>query len=446
MATSPFDSTLYHSLLRDDEVGQLFSDQAEVDAMIRVEAALARVQGDLGVIPDVSARQIDWALQRALGDTHIDPASLAAGTRDAGVPIPALLTALRELMQAPQHSQYLHRGATSQDIIDTGLVLRLRGVCDIVDARLRLLLTALADLAATHADLPIVARTRRRPATPTSFGAVLASWGAPLLGQLEALAQLKPRLLKVSLGGASGNSSALGENAAEQRSALASELEIADSDLPWHSDRTALAEFASVLTRINAALAKLGEDCMLGAQAEVGELILAAGGGSSTMPQKQNPVQAEVLVSLFQLAAALDGAMTQALLHRQQRDGSAWMLEWHALPQICMACGRALSVSITLVTQLRPDAQRMHANLEGQLGLSYAEAISFRLAEQMPRPDAQARVKQLCAEAVEQGIALPGLVAREFPDIDWTAVATPAAQLGDAPQQARNFVERVQAL
>ena len=135
-----------------------------------------------------------------------------------------------------------------------------------------------------------------------------------------------------------------------------------------------------------------------------------------------------------------------AQLHRQQRDGAAWMLEWHALPQICMACGRALSVSITLVTQLRPDAQRMHANLEGQLGLSYAEAISFRLAEQMPRPDAQARVKQLCAEAVEQGIALPGLVAREFPDIDWTAVATPAAQLGDAQQQARNFVERVQAL
>jgi 3-carboxy-cis,cis-muconate cycloisomerase len=442
MAISPFDSTLYRSLLCDDEIGQLFSDQSEVDAMIRVEVALARVQGGLGVIPQVSARQIELALR----DAVIDPASLAGGTGEAGIPVPALVNSLRELMQAPQHAQYLHRGATSQDIIDSGLVLRLRVVCEIVDARLRLLLAALADLAATHAELPLVARTRRRPATPTSFGAVLATWGAPLLGQLEALAQLKPRLLKVSLGGASGNSSALGENAAEQRSALANELEVADSELPWHSDRTALAEFASVLTRINGALAKLGEDCMLGAQAEVGELVLAAGGGSSTMPQKQNPVQAETLVSLFQLAAALDGAMTQALLHRQQRDGAAWMLEWHALPQICMACGRALSVSVALVTQLRPDAQRMRANLEGQLGLSYAEAISFRLAGQMPRPEAQARIKQLCVEAVEQGIALPDLVAREFPDIDWSAVATPAAQLGDAPQQARIFVERVHAL
>ena len=442
MAASPFDSALYRALLRDDEIGQLFSDQAEVDALIRVEAALASVQGRLGVIPEQSARQI----ARALRDLQIDPASLAAGTRAAGVPIPALVSALRERMQAPQHSQYLHHGATSQDIIDTGLVLRLREVCAIVDARLRLLLAALADLAATHAELPLVARTRRQPATPTSFGAVIASWGAPLLGQLEALAQLKPRLLKVSLAGAAGNSSALGENAAAQRNGLAAELDIADSELPWHCERSALAEFASLLTRINAALAKLGEDCMLGAQAEVGELILASGGGSSTMPQKHNPVQAETLVSLFHLAAALDGAMTQALLHRQQRDGAAWMLEWHALPQTCMACGRALQLSVALVTQLRPDAERMHANLEGLLGLSYAEAISFCLTEQMPRPAAQARVKQLCADAVEQGIALPALVASEFPDIDWTAVATPAAQLGDAPQQARIFVARVRAL
>ena len=442
MTASPFDSTLYRALLHDDEIGQLFSDQAEVDAMIRVEAALARVQGGLGVIPEESARQI----ARALRDLPVDPASLAAGTRTAGVPIPALVDALRKRMQAAQHSRYLHHGATSQDIIDTGLVLRLREVCDIVDARARLLLVALADLADLHAELPLAGRTRRRPATPTSFGAVIAAWGAPLLGQLEALTQLRPRLLKVSLAGASGNSSALGKNASEQRAALAAELDIADSELPWHSDRATLAEFASLLTRISAALAKLGEDCMLGSQAEVGELILAPGGGSSTMPQKQNPVQAEVLVSLFHLAAALDGAMTQALLHRQQRDGATWMLEWHALPQICMACGRALQLSIAMVTQLNPDAARMRANLEGLLGLSYAEAISFRLAELMPRVDAQARVKQLCADAVEQGIALPGLVAREFPDIDWSAVATPAAQLGDAPQQARIFVARVRAL
>jgi len=442
MTTSPFDSTLYRDLLHDDEIGRLFSDGAELDAMIRVEAALAKVQGSLGVIPDASSMQIAQALR----DLHLEPADLATGTRDAGIPVPALVAALRGAIAAPEHSQYLHWGATSQDIMDTGLVLRLRGVCDIIDARLRLLLSALADLAVTHAELPLAARTRRQPATPTSFGAVLAAWGAPLLAQLEALAQIRLRLLKVSLAGAAGNSNALGEKAAEQRATLAAELEIGDSELPWHSDRSALVEFASVLTRINGALAKLGEDCILGAQAEVGELALAAGGGSSTMPQKQNPVQAEALLSLFQLAAALDGAMTQALLHRQQRDGAAWMLEWHALPQICMACGRALQLSISMVTQLQPLAERMRANLEGRHGLIYAEAISFCLAEHMPRADAQARVKQLCVDAVQQETGLSELVEREFPDIDWGGVTEPLALLGDAPAQARIFAERVRQL
>jgi 3-carboxy-cis,cis-muconate cycloisomerase len=442
MAVSPFDSALYRDLLHDDEIGRLFSDDAELDAMIRVEAALARVQGSLGVIPEASAQQI----VKTLRDLRIEPVDLADGTHAAGIPVPALVAALRSALPAPEHSQFLHWGATSQDIMDTGLVLRLRAIRDIIDARLRLLLSVLADLALTYAELPLAARTRRQPATPTSFGAVLAAWGSPLLGQLEALAQVGPRLLRVSLAGASGNSSALGEKAAAQRAALAAELEIADCELPWHSDRSALAEFSSVLTRINGALAKLGEDCILGAQAEVGELALAAGGGSSTMPQKQNPVQAEALLSLFQLATALDGAMSQALLHRQQRDGAAWMLEWHALPQICMACGRALQLSISMVTQLQPLAERMRANLEGRNGLVYAEAISFRLAERLPRADAQARVKQLCADAVQQGTRLSELVAREFPDIDWDAVTEPAALLGDAPAQARSFAERVRRL
>ncbi|MCP4335807.1 MAG: adenylosuccinate lyase family protein [Gammaproteobacteria bacterium] len=442
MAASPFDSLLYRDFLHDDEVGRLFGDDAELDAMIRVEAALARVQGKLGIIPEASARQITQALR----DLHIEPASIAAGTRVAGIPVPALVAALGDEMQAPEHSQYLHHGATSQDIMDTGLVLRLRGICDIIDARLRLLLSTLADLATTHAQLPLTARTRRQPATPTSFGAVIAAWGMPLIGQLETLAQIRPRLLRVSLAGAAGNSSALGENAVEQRAALAAELEIADSELPWHSDRSTLAEFASLLTRINGALAKLGEDCVLGAQAEVGELVLAAGGGSSTMPHKQNPVQAEALLGLFQLSAALDGAMTQALLHRQQRDGAAWMLEWHALPQICMACGRALQLSVSMVAQLQPLAERMRANLEGRHGLVYAEAISFRLAERMPRTDAQARVRQLCADAVQQGARLSELIASEYPGIEWGDVTEPTMLFGDAPQQARIFADRVHQL
>ena len=442
MASSVFDSVIYRELLHDDEIGDFFGDRAEVDALIQVEAALARVQGDLGVIPPDSANRIAQTLR----DLRLDPVTLAAGTGADGIPVPALVNALRETMAAPEHAQYLHHGATSQDVMDTGLVLRLREVCDIIDSRLKRLLTALAELAETHAELPLAARTRRQPATPTSFGAVVAAWGAPLLSQVEVLAQLQPRLLRVSLAGAAGNSSALGNKAAEQRAALAAELGIGNSELPWHSDRSTLGEFCALLARINGALAKLAEDCILGSQAEAGELVLASGGGSSTMPQKQNPVQAEVLVSLFQLSTALDGAMHQALLHRQQRDGAAWMLEWHALPQICMACGRSLQLALSMITQLQPVAGRMRANLEGRHGLIYAEAISFRLAQIMPRADAQAKVKSLCVEALSQDKNLASLIARNYPDIDWESATSAAAQLGDAPEQARRFVANVRKL
>lgn len=442
MATSPFDSGIYRELLRDDDVGELFGDAAVVGAMMQVEGALAKVQGRLGLIPAESSAAID----KAMRELRVDPASLAAGTRAAGIPAPALVDTLRDALQAPGHAHYLHWGATSQDIMDTGLVLRLRGVCDIVEDRLTRLLRALARQAATHAELPQAARTRAQIATPTSFGAVAAAWGAPLLAHHEALAQLRPRLLRVSLAGAAGNSAALGDQVEQLRAELAAELTLGDSALAWHSDRTALAELAALLVRVSGSLAKLGEDCIVGSRTELGELKLGSGGGSSTMPQKQNPVVAETIVSLFRVAAAMNGLMHESLVHREQRDGVAWALEGHALPAICMATGRALALAIALVQELQPDPDAMLANLCGGRQLAFAEAISFELARRMPRPRAQAEVKRLCAEAGSGAGSLLELVERQYPDVDWRAVTAPAAQLGDAPRQAARFVARVREL
>ena len=442
MPASPFESEIYRDLLHDAEVGELFSDVAEIRAMMRVEGALAKVQGKLGLIPADSATVI----HRAATELHLDPASLSMGTGQAGVPVPALVTAFRTAMDSQEHAQYLHWGATSQDIMDTGLILRLARVCKLIQDRVTRLLQSLAQQADTHAELPMAARTRSQIATPTSLGAAIAAWGAPLLEHREVLAQLKPRLLRVSLAGASGNSTALGNRAAELRTALASELGLGDSALAWHSNRSALAEFSSLLTRIGGSLAKIGEDHILAARSEVGELGIKKGGGSSTMPQKNNPVAAEILVSLFRVSAAMEGLMTEAMLHRQQRDGVAWSLEGHALPQICMATARALTLALEVTDGLRPNAGRMDAHLAGGLGLIYAEAISFELATIMPRPEAQDAVKRLCAESLEQSRSLPELVAQNYPNIDWAAIATPAAQLGDAPDQARAFAARVREL
>ena len=442
MTTSPFDSAIYRELLQDDAATDQFDDAAELRAMIRVESALAKVQGELGLIPAASAREI----QRVITAAQIDPASLASATRRDGVPVPALVAALRAEIGSSEHAQYLHWGATSQDIMDTALVLRLCGICDLVELRLKVLLQALADQADAHAELPMAARTRAQTATPTSFGAVIAAWGSPLLNHLEVLAQLKSRLLRVSLAGASGNSTALGDKAGAVRTALAAELELSDSTLCWHSDRSALAEFAALLTRISGSLAKMAEDIILATQPEMAELVLMQGGSSSTMPHKNNPVVAETLVSLFRFNAAMDGLMTQAMLHRQQRDGAAWMLEWHALPQICMATAKALALALDLARELQPDAAAMEARLSAGNGLIYAEAISFKLAETMPRPEAQDQVKRLCAQALKQGCSLPQLVAQKYPDTDWSAIATPTAQLGDAPGQARAFATLVRQL
>lgn len=442
MALSPFDSAIYRDLLHDDELGELFSDAAEIDAMIQVESALASVQGELGLIPAASAAEI----VSALDGLQINPESLAVGTGTAGVPLPALISEIQRLQVTPQQLQYLHWGATSQDIMDTGLMLRLRRVCGLLETRLARLLQSLALQADAHAELPLAARTRGQPATPTSFGAVVAGWGTPLLSHLEVLAQIKPRLLRVSLSGAGGNANALGEGAAELRASLARQLKLADSEFCWHSDRSALVEFASLLTRVSGSLAKIGTDAMLALQSEVGELGGLAGGGSSTMANKKNPVGAEMLISLFRLSNALGGLMVEAMEHRQQRDGVAWSLEWHALPQICMACARGLNIATQMVDEMQPDAAAMSANLHGRHGLVYAEAISFRLAQTMLRIDAQARLKALCAQALEKECDLVDLVAEHFPEIDWSRLCVAQNLLGDAALQARAFARRVREI
>jgi 3-carboxy-cis,cis-muconate cycloisomerase len=439
MAVSLFDSEIYRELMCDEEVVARFSDSAEVVSWLRAEAALAIAQGKLGIIPADSAD----AIGKACAGVFIEPASLSAATGRDGIPIPALIAALRKSMGDNEPASYLHFGATTQDIMDTGLVLRLAEICDIFDARLALLLQALADLADAHAELPVVARTRRMPAAPTSFGAIAAAWGYPLLAQAESLAQLRPRLLRASLAGAAGNSSALGPRAAELRAAFAAQLGLAGTDDCWHTDRSTLVELAAWITRVVALLARIAEDCIFASAPEVGELRLVGGGGSSTLPHKQNPVHAETLIALHGIAGALGGSMTSTLLHRQQRDGAAWMLEWHALPQLCAACGRALQLGIAMLAGLETDALRIRENLDGAHGLVYAEAISFRLAEEMPRATAQATVKELCADALSKGRRLTELAAERFPEIDWNSIADPAAQLGDAPEQARRFATRV---
>lgn len=435
MPAAAADSALYRDLFSDDATAQFFTDSAEIRAMLLVEGTLARVQGRLGLIPEPAALFIDCAAR----EVEVDPAALAAETAVNGVPVPALVAAFRKAMQAPDHAQYLHWGATSQDIVDTALALRLRRVLALWETRLTDLLAALATLAETHADLPMAARTYGQVATPTGFGAVVAGWGGPILRHRARLEALRPMLLSVSLGGAAGTLSAMGAEGPAVRAGLAEVLGLRDPGHSWHAERDGIGAFAGWMAGLAASLGKMGEDLILLTQSGIAEVAIAGGGGSSTMPQKQNPVGPSVLVALARQVIGLSATLQGAGLHRQQRDGAAWFTEWLTLPQLCISTGRALALAGDLAGRITPDAVAMARGLDDGSGLIHAEALSFALARHMPRPEAQAAIKALCRAAQVPGApSLPDLVARDFPGLE----TDPTGGLGTAPQDARDFARR----
>jgi 3-carboxy-cis,cis-muconate cycloisomerase len=429
MPAAPADSALYRDLFGDAETAAFFTDGAELRAMLLVEGTLARVQGALGLIPAEAAAFID----RAAREVQIDPAALAAETARNGVPIPGLLAAFRKAADAPEPMRWLHWGATSQDILDTALALRLRRVLDLWEVRLTALIATLGQLAEAHADLPMAARTYGQAATPTSFGAQVASWGQPLLRHRDRLAAIRHDVSQVSLSGAAGTLSVMGTQGPQVRAALAQALDLADPGASWHSERDGLAALGAWMAGVTATLGKVGEDLILLTATGLSEVRILGAGGSSTMPQKQNPVGPSVLVALARQVIGLSATLTGAGLHRQARDGAAWFTEWLVLPQMCISTGRALALAGDLAARVQPDPVAMARVLEADAGAIHAEALAFALSARMPRPEAEAAVKRLCAEAPASGTELRMLARREWPDL-----VVPLA-LGNAPAEARAF-------
>jgi 3-carboxy-cis,cis-muconate cycloisomerase len=428
MSISPADSALYGALFSDPEIADTFSDAATIRAMLDVEAALARVQGRLGIIPQNAAARI----ASVAASFEPDIAGIAAGTENSGVPIIPLVEQLRAAVGG-EAAGYVHWGATSQDIVDTGLVLRLRGVADGLGEKIGRLSGLLAKLADEHRGTVMAARTRSQQALPTSFGLKAAGWLSPLTDHATRLEEMRPRLLSVQFGGAVGTLSALGTRGIEVMEALGEELDLAVPAAPWHVQRDNLAEFAGWLSLVTGSVAKMAQDLILLAQSEVAEVRPGAGGGSSTMLQKSNPVACEVIVTAARLNASLVPAMHQAMIHEHERGGPGWQLEWLTLPQMAVAAGAALNHAIAVIKGLEVDAARMRANLDASNGLILAEAAAFALAEHMPKAEARALVKESCGEVATSGQTLTKLLAgKTDAPVDWDAVADPANYLGSA--------------
>ncbi len=435
MTASEATPAIFGGLFSDPETALLFSDGETVRAMIEIEVALARVQAAAGMIPAEAAERI--AITAAAFDP--DLGELAAGTEaTGGVTIP-LIAQLRAAVGG-EAAGFVHWGATSQDIVDTGLVLRLRRTLDLLGGRLDGVAASLARIAKAHRRTLAVARTRSQQAVPTTFGLKVANWLVPLLRHRDRLAEMRPRLLAVQLGGAAGTLAAMGDDGIRIMEALARELDLAVTATPWHTQRDAIAELAGWLTLVTATLGKLGQDIVLLSQSEVGEVREGGGGGSSTMPQKSNPVAAETLVALARFTAGLVGTVHQAALHELERGGAAWQLESMALPQMAVACGAALRHAGRLLDGLAIDPDRMRRNLDAANGLVLAEAASFALARRLPRDTAKAMVTGACREVETTGRHLIEVLKDKTAEaVDWDALADPANYLGAADA----FVARV---
>jgi 3-carboxy-cis,cis-muconate cycloisomerase len=346
MTVSPFDHPYLSGLLGDEELSSFFSAAAELEAMLAFEVALAKAEAMAGVIPADAARAIERAAHRFSPDV----VSFRAATARDGVVVPDLVRQLRAIVGEP-YGRHLHFGATSQDVIDSGLMLRLSRVLPLLQDRLGRLIGALAALSATFGAHSLTGRTRMQPAIPITVTARLDVWRHPLERIGERLETLALEGLSVQFGGAAGTLEKLGDKATAVRAALADELGLVDTP-QWHSQRDRIVELSGLLAAITGGLGKIGQDIALMAD-RGGEIALAGGGASSAMPHKQNPVAAEVLVTLARFNAAQLGGMAQAAVHEQERSGAAWTLEWLILPQMAVATGASLRLASDLLASIR---------------------------------------------------------------------------------------------
>jgi 3-carboxy-cis,cis-muconate cycloisomerase len=337
---------LLEALAGDPEIEALFSDAAEIAALLRVEGALADAEAEAGLISAGAAA----AIGRALAAFTPDMAVLAAGLARDGVVVPALVRQLRAAVGGP-HAEAVHFGATSQDIVDTGLMLRLAEVIAILLARLAAVEAVFSELDARFGTRPVMAHTRMQAALSSTFAEKVRNWAEPLARERAALDRLRARLLVVQLGGPVGDRSSFNGKGGEVARRLADRLDLGLAT-PWHSQRDAIVEFGSVLALISGSLGKFGLDVALLSQSEVRAITLKGSGGSSSMPHKTNPVKAELLVALARFNAGLAGTLQQAMIAENERSGAAWTLEWLVLPQMAVTTGRALAAGIELAGEI----------------------------------------------------------------------------------------------
>ena len=405
---------LLDDLFRSALMEIVFSDAEQVQSLLHFEAALARAEALVGIIPEPAAR----AIAAKCHTEFFDLKALAAGAALSGnlaIPLVKQLTAL-VANNDKDAAHFVHWGATSQDVIDTATVLQLRRAFELIDRDLRSLTITLTSLAVTYRHTPVVARTWMQQALPSTFGFIVAGWLDAILRDRDRLSEVRARVFTLQFGGAVGTLAALGEHGPAVAKALAGDLHLRLPATPWHTHRDRLAEVATTLGLCSGTLAKIARDISLYSQTEIAELSEPFSddrGGSSSMPHKRNPITCAVVLAAGLRIPPLVSTMLSAMNQEEARGLGGWHAEWETLPEIVRLTAGALHHLAQMMPGLQIHAGRMQQNLELTNGLIFAEAVSMALAKHVGKMSAHQLVETACKTAVTEKRHLKDVLRHE---------------------------------
>lgn len=404
MSVTLIDSEIFGDLFSTNDMRNLFDDAAQLQRMVDVEAALARAQASIGIIPQSAADEIT-AKARFENFDHVE---LARQTSLAAAPVMGLVAQLSKIC-GDDAGRYVHWGATTQDIVDTALVLQMRDGFGLLEQQIETVSSTLAKLAASHSGTIMMGRTYLQHALPITFGYKAAVWLSGLLDVCDRLERVKQRAACLQFGGAVGTLASLGNQGLDVAWALGRELDLKVPDIGWHVVRGALADVAGTLSELVGVLGKIAIDICLLSQTEVAELAephAPGRGGSSTMPQKRNPVTSVLILSIMRNVQALAGTVENNMAFDHERPVNSWQAEWLAIPQMFVLCSGALAHAGFVLEGLQVDEARMRANIDISQGLVMAEAVMMALGPHLGHARAHDLVEELCNTARSRKITL----------------------------------------
>jgi 3-carboxy-cis,cis-muconate cycloisomerase len=446
MTATALDSVIFRDIFSTAEMRHVFSDEARTGYYLEIEAALARAQARLGIIPDKAAQEI--VRQCKIG--NIDLARLKQQTERIGYPILGVVQQIVDLC-ADGLGEWCHWGATTQDITDTAAVLQIRAALDLVEKDMEAIAAALADLSRRYRDTPMAGRSNLQQAVPLTFGFKTAALLAAMQRHRERLAQLRPRVLVGEFGGAVGTLASLGADGLKVQAELMKELGLAQPEIAWHTVRDRIGEVGCFLGLVTGTLGKISMDVKLLMQTEVAEVyepFHEGRGSSSTMPQKRNPISCLYIHSTVALVRQHVAALLEAAVADHERSTGPWEIEWISLPEIFLLTSGALAQTRLLVSGLEVDAERMRANLDLTRGTIVSEAVMMGLGPHLGRQRAHDLVYDICRKVAATGEPLVDLLAKD-PEIsrnlkraELEAMCDPGRYLGLAGEMVDRVLAR----